>query len=209
MTSQRIGLCSRIELSLFRHYLRGVVRLGGRPGLSRRTVLLPAVTTTSTTTATSSRWQLREDGFAVRLDRSGHHPHRGLVWPLVWIETLSPFDQPVALLRGPGATGDALHEVDVGGAEAGGLVGTKRTAQRRVIFDHHARRRRRRPGWLCGVPRLAPAAVPLAFPIAGLLGAHRRRLAPERVPVETDVRVRVLEGLARLFVKRTAAELDV
>jgi hypothetical protein len=129
--------------------------------------------------ATSPRRQLGGDGGPLGLRGVELRAHRGLVRPLVRIETLHPFGQPVPLFRRSAAPGDALEQIQIRGAELGRALGAGDAAQQRVVLgdgrlDLGRRGRTRRA-------RGARAALPRLF------AADDRGLTTERGPVEADV----------------------
>jgi hypothetical protein len=127
------------------------------------------------------------------------------------METLG---QPVPILRRAGTTGNPSKEVLIPGPQAGRLGSPERTPKNRLIVD--VRRRRRRPlallRLLPGVltPTLALSRTMADWPRAMLTDLSGcRRFAAERLPVEREIRMRVLEAVARFVVERLAAALHV
>jgi len=70
--------------------------------------------------AAAALGQLGRDRRPFRLHRLGVRPDRLVVGPLIWIQTLHPVEQSIALLRRPGAASDALEQIVVAAAQTGG-----------------------------------------------------------------------------------------
>lgn len=115
------------------------------------------------------------------------------------------FGQPVALVRRAGSSQHPLQHVGVPRPQPRRVTGAKRLAEQRLIINDNRRRcgraglrRRRGPG----------ATMSVAVPVA-LFESRRLLLAPERIPIEAQIGMGMLERLAQLFVERLAADANV
>ena len=128
-------------------------------------------------------------------------PDRRLVSPVVRIETLGPLRQLVPVLGTARPAGDALQQLAVPWRGAGRPP--PRPACGRAASGHRSTAAGR---WAGGAHSRDAAARPAARAMADrglarLVAAHDRGR-----PVESEIRVRMLQRLARLFVERAAPD---
>jgi hypothetical protein len=164
--------------------------------------------------------QFGGNGVPAGLDRPHAGPNRGLVGPVVGIETLELRAQPVPILGRARPAGNSIADLEIALTKAGGLGSAHRPAQHGgVVNDRRLGGRswrRKRPLVTAILPTSRP--LPAAFarataarPVESFraLRLHFPRLLPQRHPVEGDVGVRVLEGLDDLLVERLAAHFQM
>lgn len=155
--------------------------------------------------------QLGRDRIPASLDVGAIRANSGLVLPVVRVEPARSLGQAIALLGRPGPPRDPLIQLREARAQPRSLRSSEHPSQRRVVLNHGHHRNRRRtrrpfPATLRAV--LGPAGGTLAPAPLARIGARRRHRLPKQPhPVERQVRMCVLEGLAHFSVQWLAANL--
>ncbi|MSO49144.1 MAG: hypothetical protein EXQ49_04460 [Acidobacteria bacterium] len=150
-------------------------------------------------------------GFPPGIDIGRVGANRGLVDPLVRVQPLRVFKQPVAFLRGTRATRDTVIEVGKPGSQHSGRRRAHGLAQQGLVHDFNRWRGHRRGVFALAAGRtIATVLRPLAWTaVARIRSRSWHRLAQQTHPIKRNIGVRVLKHLAHFSIKRLAADLHV
>jgi hypothetical protein len=174
----------------------------GRRSPSRALHSLSVIAGTPPAASAPALWELIRERVPCGLDRARRGANRLFVRPVVGIETHQLLGESVAILRRTGAPRYPLQELVVAAPQPRGLNGAKGAAKKRLVFDDHRRWRLARRSASPGLRPVCPVG-----PIARIR-TRERRLSHERVPVERQVRMRVLQRLAHLGLDRVASDFQ-
>jgi hypothetical protein len=149
--------------------------------------------------APASVRQLAGDRLPFGFDRRRAGPDRRLVGPVVRIETLQPLGEPVAILRRAGAADNPLHQLAVLPSQPCGLAGAQPPTQHGLVFDD---------GRLHGGLPASGGFGPRRSKRTSRLGPDDAGLVEQCVPVEGEVRMRVLERLLDFGLERPPTDFQ-
>jgi len=139
------------------------------------------------------------EGVPLGFDRRDTGAHSDFVCPVVRIQTPGPLGQLVPFLGAPGPPRNTLDELRIPGSQSCGFGASQHLAQNRLIIDDDLGSRR---GLTLFGGRLRTAGRLRITPRSrgGLAG--QRGVATKHLPVERQIRMRVLERHASFVVER-------